>query len=281
MIGSSFVACICQRHVNVIIETVEHTCNSLESASVDDSVVDSELTTFVVKNENSDAATALVESIGETLQKAALVNDGKTLFDIASLGHGNDLTIVTDVKDTVLLEDRSVHLLDYHRRRRVGDERGFFLQLLGEEIDTEVAVLASLRRSGDADDLAGATLKVEQVTNADVMAGDGDSTAGTRAASGTTGSRHGGYGFTFFDDFLDGLRVVVMLGLLVMTGSVDGVEDMVSSAVESVTERVILAFVVVVSHVKLAFLGRVDGSTCLCLDSYFLLSRRGVIVVAD
>jgi hypothetical protein len=62
---------------------------------------------------------------------------------------------------------------------------------------------------------------------------------------------------------------------------VDGVEDVVSSTVKSVTQRVILAFVVVISHIKLAVLGRVDGSTSLSLDTYFLFGRRGVIEVSD
>ena len=69
--------------------------------------------------------------------------------------------------------------------------------------------------------------------------------------------------------------------LLLVTRSVNGVEDVISGAVKSVTERVILAFVVVISHVKLAILGRVDSSTGLSLDTYFLLSRRGVVVVLD
>ena len=263
------VSDILRRHIN------RHTWTFLQSASVHDSVVDGKLTTFVAKNKNSDAATTLVESIGETLQQIALVNDRKSLLDVTTLGHGNNMAIIADVKDTVLLEHRSVHLLDHNRRRRVGDEGRLLLQLLGEEIDTEVAVLTSLRGGGDADDLTGATLEVQQVTNANVVAGDGDGTAGTGAASGTTRSRHG-HGLTFFDDFFGRRGVVV---LVVVTRSVDGVEDVISSAVKSVTERVILAFVVVISHVKLAVLGRVDGSTSLGLDTYFLLGRGGVVIV--
>ena len=68
---------------------------------------------------------------------------------------------------------------------------------------------------------------------------------------------------------------------MVVTRSVDGVEDVVSSAMESVTERMILAFVVVISHAKLAFLGRVNSSTGLSLDTYFLLGRRCVVVVSS
>jgi hypothetical protein len=251
-----------------------HTCAGLQSASVHNSVVDGKLTTFIAENKNSDAATALVERIGETLQQTALVNDRKSLLDVTTLGHGNNVTIIADVKYTVLLEHRSVHLLNHHRWRRVGDEGRLLLQLLGEEIDTEVTVLASLRRGGDAYDLAGATLEIQQVTNADVVTGDGDGTARAGAASGATRSRHVGYGLTFFNNFVDRRGVMmVFVMLLVVTRSVDGVQDVVSSAVKSVTERVILAFVVVISHVKLAVLGRVDNSTSLSLDTYFLLGR--------
>jgi hypothetical protein len=112
-----------------------------------------------------------------------------------------------------------------------------------------------------------------------VVAGDRDGTARTGAASGTTRSRHGCHGLTFFNDFFNKLGVMVML--VVVTRSVDGVEDVVSSTVKSVTERVILAFVVVISHIKLAFLGRVDGSTSLRLDTYFLFGWRCVVVVSS
>jgi hypothetical protein len=256
-----------------------HTCTALQSASVHDSVVNGKLSTFVTENKDSNAATTLVESIGEALQQAALVNDWESLLDVATLGHGNNVAVIADVKNTVLLEHGSVHLLHHHRGGRVGDEGRLFLQLLGEEINAEVTVLTSLRRGGDTNDLAGATLEIQQITNADVVAGDRDGTAGAGAAGGTTRSRHG-YSLTFFNNFVDRRGVmVVLVMLLLVTRSVDGVEDVVSGTVKSVTERVILAFVVVISHVKFAILGRVDSSTGLSLDTYFLLYRRGVVVV--
>jgi len=52
------------------------------------------------------------------------------------------------------------------------------MELLGEQVDTQVAVLASGRRGRDADDLAGATLKDEDITKADVVAGDGHGVRG-------------------------------------------------------------------------------------------------------
>jgi hypothetical protein len=138
--------------------THQHTCTGLQSATVHDSVVNSKLTAFITENQNSDAATTLVESISEALQQVALVNDRKTLLDIASLGHSNNVSIIADVKDTVLLEHGSIHLLNYNRWGRVGDEGRFLLQLLGEEVDTKVTVLTSLRRGSDTNDLARTTL---------------------------------------------------------------------------------------------------------------------------
>lgn len=48
------------------------------------------------------------------------------------------------------------------------------MKLLGEQVNTKVTVLSSLRRGGDANDLARASLKHQEIANADVVAWDGD-----------------------------------------------------------------------------------------------------------
>lgn len=48
------------------------------------------------------------------------------------------------------------------------------MQLLGEEVNTEEAVLASGRGGGDLDDLAGTALEDDDVSNADVVGWDSD-----------------------------------------------------------------------------------------------------------
>ena len=116
----------------------------LQPGAVDDLVVDGHLQTIVVDDEDADGAAAVVEGLGKARGETALVEDGKTLLDIARLGHGNDAAVFTDVEDTVLLEDRAEHVLDNDRGSGVGDEAGLLVQLLGEEVNTEVAVLASL-----------------------------------------------------------------------------------------------------------------------------------------
>lgn len=126
---------------------------------MDDLVIDSHLLTIVIDDKNADAATAIVERLCQAGEETALVKDRKTLLDIASLGHGNDSTVLTDIKNTVLLEDRAEHILDNDGWCRVGDEARLFMELLGEEVNTKVTVLAGLGRGSNADDLARATLK--------------------------------------------------------------------------------------------------------------------------
>jgi hypothetical protein len=140
---------------------------------VDDLHVNGELTATVVKDEDTDGATARLESAVEARVEVGLVNDRETLLDVASLGHGDDLTLL-HVEDAVLLEDRAEHGLNNNAGGRVGDERRLLVKLLGEEVDTKVAVLTGGRGGGDADDLAGAALEHKEVTQADVVAGDAD-----------------------------------------------------------------------------------------------------------
>jgi len=141
---------------------------------MDDLVVDTQLTAVVVEDEDANAATTIVEGILDTTKEAALVEDRETLLDVTSLGHADDAAILTDVKNTVLLEDRSEHVLDDNRGSRIGDEARLLMQLLGEEVDSKVTMLTSLSRGGDTDDLARTALEDDRIANADVVAWDGN-----------------------------------------------------------------------------------------------------------
>jgi len=79
---------------------------------VDNFEVDDKFLTVVAEHENADAAAAVVERVCDAGAQAGLVEDRKPLLDITSLGHGNDGTVITDVEDTVLLEDRAKHILN-------------------------------------------------------------------------------------------------------------------------------------------------------------------------
>ena len=73
-----------------------------------------------------------------------------------------------------MLEDRAEDGLDDNTWAWVGDERGLLMQLLGEEINAQVSVLAGGGRGGDTDDLARTALEDQEITETDVVAWDGD-----------------------------------------------------------------------------------------------------------
>lgn len=89
---------------------------------MDNLVVDSKLAALIANDKDANAATAVAEGVGETVEQAALIKDGKALLDIASLGHGNHTTVVTDIQDAVLLEHRADHVLDDDGWARVAHE---------------------------------------------------------------------------------------------------------------------------------------------------------------
>jgi len=133
---------------------------------------------MVTNDEDTDAATTSVEGLVETGPEVGLINDRKGLLDVAGLGHRNDIAIL-EIKDTVLLEDWTQHGLNDNTWAGVRDERRLLMQLLGEEVDAQIAVLAGGGRGRDADNLAGAALENQEVTEADVVSWDGDGVWGT------------------------------------------------------------------------------------------------------
>lgn len=181
--------------------------------------VDNKLTAAIAENKHANAATTRLESLGQTAVEARLVSHGDTSLDISSLGHGDDGTLL-DVQNTVLLEDGTKHGLDNHTGSGVGDERRLLVELLGEQVDTEVTVLASGSRGRDADDLARAALQDQDIAHADVVAGNsdgvGDSSGLREAAGGTLPAD---------------LNAVVLV-----------VENFVGHLVKTVTERVVVAW---------------------------------------
>lgn len=199
---------------------------------MDDLHVNGKLTATVVKDEDANGATARLESAVEARVKVGLVNDRETLLDIASLSHGNDLTLL-HVEDTVLLEDRAEHGLNDNTGGRVGDERGLLVKLLGEEVDTKVAVLTGSRGGRDADDLAGAALEHQEITQTDVVAWDADG----------VGNAVSGRARTLVNVDLD--RAAALVTELVHAAGAHGVE---------------VTVVVVVTHLGLVvWLGSLDG----------------------
>jgi len=163
---------------------------------VDDLVVNGELLASVGDDEDTDGAGATAESLLKAVPEVTLVDDLETVLDLAGLGHGDELTVIADINETVLLEDGSEEGVKDDGRRGVGDDARLLVELLGEEVDTEVTVLASLGGGGDADDLARTVLEDDEIADADVVAGDGEggSLLGVDGGDGGSLSASGGGG---------------------------------------------------------------------------------------
>lgn len=107
----------------------------LQAGTVDGLDINNELAATVVQDEDTDAATSRLEGLGQTAPETRLVSDGDAGLDVASLGHGDNITIL-DVQDAVLLENGSEHGLDDDAGGRVGDGRRLLMKLLCEQINT-------------------------------------------------------------------------------------------------------------------------------------------------
>lgn len=228
---------------------------------MDDLVVNNQFTSTVVDDESTDAAAAIAVGLTDALEETALADDREALLNITGLGHGGDETIVMDIEDTVGLVDGSKHGLDNNRGRGVGDEAGLFMKLTGEEVNTEVAVLASLGRDGDTDHLARTSLEDEEITDTDEVNGDGDT-----LLAGDTATRLDD------TDLLTGTRSALDNNLLTLM--VERMEEAVGSTLNAAAEGVVVTFVVVVTHFGL---GGFFTDSLLC---YRNLGRSVVRVAA-
>lgn len=145
---------------------------------MDNLVVDSQLLTVVRDDQDANGTGSVAESLLQAAPEVSLVNNLQALLDLASLGHGNELSVIADVDEAVLLEDGSEKGVENNRRRWVRDNTRLLVKLLGEQVNTKVTMLAGLGRGGDTDDLARTVLEDDQVTNADMVARDGESALG-------------------------------------------------------------------------------------------------------
>lgn len=204
---------------------------------MDDLVVNNQLAATVVDDEGTDGATAVGEGLADALEETTLGDDGQSLLDVTGLGHGSQGAVGVDVQDAVGLEDGAEHGLDNNGGGGVGDEAGLLLELAGEQVNTEVTVLAGLGGDGDADHLARTPLEDQDVANADEVAGDSDSLAGSTAVAGLNDA-----------DSLAGSLVRGATGLNNLVTVVEGVHDAVGSTLNAAAERVVLTLVVVVTH---------------------------------
>ena len=265
---------------------------------MDNLVVNHQLSATIINDQCSNAASTVCESCLDLAIETTLINDPQTLLDVTSLGHADNQPIRTYVEDAVLLVDRAEHALNIDAGLRVAHEGALFLKLASEQIDTQVSVLTGLRRGSDADDLAWTTLKDDEITDANELAGNCDSVGGEAATRldeadllADTLSHAAWATFLVFDDDLFAVMVVMMA---------ERVRDTVGSTLEAAAEGVVFALVVVVAHVVAARLvnlnvfffdsdfftrsatfvfnvvGRVDSATVVALG-YVELSLKGLV----
>lgn len=156
---------------------------------MNNSHVDSELTTIIIDDKNAHGATSRLKSLGQTRPQVGLINNRDGLLNITGLGHSDNGAIL-EIENTILLENWTQHSLDDHTWTGVRDERRLLMQLLGEEIDTQISVLAGGTRGCNTDDLARAALKDQEITDANVVAWNSNSVGSGRSFGGSgTGSR--------------------------------------------------------------------------------------------
>lgn len=142
-------------------------------SEMDNLVVNNQLLILISDDQNTDGSATIAISSLDLVGESTLVDDLETSLDLTGVGHGNQETVLTNVNEAVLLESRGEHGVQDDRWGWVGDNARLFAQLLCEQVNTEVTMLAGLGRGGDADDLAWSALEDDQVTNADVVAWNG------------------------------------------------------------------------------------------------------------
>lgn len=84
---------------------------------MDDLVVNSQFASSIVDDQHPNTTSTIGKGIVESGPQPALIDNRKTLLDITSLGHGDDTSVITDVENTVLLEDGTEHALHDDRGR--------------------------------------------------------------------------------------------------------------------------------------------------------------------
>lgn len=216
---------------------------NLQAGTVDDLIINYQLAATIIDDESTNASATVTEGITDAVKQVTLVNNREALLDITGLGHGDDTAILTNIQNAVGLVDGTEHALDNNRGGRMRDEARLLVKLAGEKVYTEVAVLASLGRDGDADDLAWATLQDQEITNTDEMAWDSDCLRGVSTTRLNDSDRlsdaityPGRAAVISDDDLLLPVMVVVR------------VEDTVGCTLNATAERVVMTFVVVITH---------------------------------
>lgn len=116
----------------------------LQGRAMNDLHVNDQLATLVIEDQGTNGTTTITESIRDAGPEVRLVNDRDALLDITALSHGDDRASL-EIENSVLSEDWAKHSLQDNTWAWVGDDGRLLSQLLCEEVNTQVAVLAGGR----------------------------------------------------------------------------------------------------------------------------------------
>jgi len=84
---------------------------SLKSGTVHQFKVNSQFIRTITENQDANTSATISKGVIQSSPQASLVGNAKGLLNITILGHGDDATILADIKETILLEDRTLHRL--------------------------------------------------------------------------------------------------------------------------------------------------------------------------
>lgn len=258
---------------------------SSQSTPMNNLVIDRQFRPAIIHHQSPDTAPPVTESATDLSKQTPLFNDRQVGFDVPSLGDGSQVAVVADVKDAVLFEDGTEHGLDDDGGGGVGDERLIFVQLAGEEVDPEVAVLAGLWRGADADDLAGSALQDDEVAGADEVAGDrhrvgrATSTTASGATLHVTDSLADAFAWSMATFLLDDHFLPVVVITMTVT-TTQRVQDTIGSTLDSAAEGVVATFVVVVTHI-VSVVASFVFYKLLPFDLDFFVRTNALVLVFD
>jgi len=200
--------------------------------AMDSLEVNNEFLGTVADDKDTDGTRAVAKSIVDLLDEVTLGDDGNTSLQLTGVSLEVKRNVLTSLDDLVLLEGWGQHGVENDRWRWVADNAILLDELVGEQVNAEISVLAGGGRGGDADNLGWSLLEDHQVTNTEKVAWNGevclDGRSGGLSWWGTEGSNWLGFGN---GDGLNWSVSILRLGIVALRNlglsGLDWVEELV------------------------------------------------------
>jgi len=227
--------------------------------------VNNEFLLAIRNNKNADSTRALLEGLVNLNCEFTLGDNWDASLDLTRVGLDEEGSIITSLDDLVLLEAWGQDGVEDDRWRWVADNADFLAEFTGEQVNTEVSVLASGSGGGDANDLGWTLLEDDQVTNTDQVAGNSELSASRGWGSswlscwlwkwlGGLGLSDG-HGFHISGNLITSVRLSIVALSSLALKVLNWVEDMIELLAE------VLGVTVVVGAVNGRHLGRGFGGS--------------------